>query len=188
MSYKGLGTGFDISHAGAPYKGMLGLGAENGVPMDTVSVRSLQKMLLRKGFSVGSTGVDGIWGPRTKQGFEAACASENLLADRAFCKDLQVSPGKRHVKVPSVLYKAMQDLPDNPLPDPAAGTKDPGAAATALTPTMFGDGEDGKVWPWVVGIGSGALLLGGLWWWYQQEQQARPVTPNRRRRRRRRRR
>lgn len=182
----GLGTGFDISHAGAPYQGMLGLGAE-GIPMDTVSVRALQKLLLKKGFSVGPTGVDGIWGPNTKSGFNAACASNELLADKAFCKDLEVAPGKRYVKMPSVLHKAFVGLPDNPMPDPAGGRG--GKPSTAVMPDLFDTGAEGesKVWPWVVGIGSGAVLLGGLWWWYQEQQGRQPVTPNRRRRRRRKR-
>lgn len=186
MSYSGLGTGFDVSHAGAPYKGMLGLGAENNIPKDTVSVRALQKLLLKKGFSVGSAGVDGIWGPDTKKGFREACEAEDLLVDREFCKDVDVSGGKRNVRIPAVLYKGIRELPDNPLPDPSLRRKASAEPAPSPLDMSLKADNGKKVWPWVIGLGGGALLLGGVWWWYQQEQQARPVTPNRRRRRRRR--
>ena len=182
MSYKGLGTGFDISHAGAPYKGMLGLGANDGVPMKTVKVLDLQKTLLSKGFSVGPTGADGIWGPNTESGYVKACGSKDIWVAPSFCDLYEPAPGNRYVKVPKVVHSALVDMPTNPIPDPARR-----APKKSPFDLDFGKDGDGKTWPWVVGIGSGVLLLGGLYLWYQQEQESpRPVTPNRRRRRRRR--
>ena len=147
--------------------GNYGLG-DNGQPqMTAVSVRSLQKLLLQKGISVGATGADGVWGPMTAQAYKNAVLETDVPQRYAILTDPSAS--KTQVQVPKSALDAIRQLQDDPRPDPAAEA----ASKAAKMPTMsiddmFGGASKKKKWPWVVGIGGGLLLLGGAYWYYSQ--------------------
>lgn len=179
--------------------GMHGLGAFRAVSfnitppeqkpeMTTISVRTLQKLLLKKGVSVGRTGADGIWGPMTKGAYRNACAETS--APSSFCGVADVSGSKRQVKVPKQVYEGIKGLPTDPLPDPAAGTRNGGSATFTYEPTpgsmISPQNGDGDAWPWVLGAGAVLLVGAGAWWYYKKGGGQKAVTANRRRRRRRR--
>lgn len=150
--------------------GNYGLGANDQPQMTAVSVRTLQKLLLQKGISVGSTGADGVWGPMTAQAYKNAVLETNVPERYAITTDPSAS--KRQVRVPQAALAAIRGLQDDPRPDPAE--KRSARAATTAVKTdvtdVFGSGKDRRAWPWVIGIGGGLLLLGGAYWYSQRAQ------------------
>lgn len=151
--------------------GYSGLGANDQPQMTAISVRTLQKLLLRKGVSVGRTGADGIWGPMTEKAFQNACLEAPGQRPDSYCMMTDPSASKRQVRVPAEVLNAIRSLQDDPRPDPAARrqrAKTPTTAMTTDVTDVFGNGKKKPAWPWVVGIGGGLLLLGGAYWYSQQ--------------------
>lgn len=151
--------------------GYSGLGANDEPQMTAVSVRTLQKLLLQKGISVGRTGADGVWGPMTAQAYKNAVLETNTPERYAITTDPSAS--KRQVRVPQAALAAIRGLQDDPRPDPAEKrrARAPTTAVTTDVTDVFGNGKKKKVWPWVVGIGGGLLLLGGAAMYMQQREE-----------------
>lgn len=195
-SFQGVGSytespGFDYGYATA------GLGATGG-PVVTLDVRTLQRVLIQKGFNVGATGADGTWGTRTLSAVSSALGVEAGYEFRSVAG----ARGAQTVQAPEALWTRL-----NAMPNRAAGTGEGAggrsreAAKTETTggsttigpstlpdePPMVDEGIDwGATLPWVAGTGA-LLAIGGYFLWSGRRRR-KPVTANRRRRRRRRRR
>lgn len=195
-SFQGLGRyverpGFHYEYATA------GLGATGG-PTVTLDVRTLQRVLIQKGFNVGSTGADGTWGTRTLSAISSALGVE---AGYEF-RNVSGERGSQTVQAPEALWRQLNAMPDRP---PGTGTgaggrsREPAKTTTTTTrpsttigPSTLPDengyessGMDwGQAWPYAAGA-AGLLALGGFFLW--QGRRKRAVAANRRRRRRRRR-
>lgn len=156
--------------------GNYSLGASDETEMTPVSVRTLQKLLLKKGISVGRTGADGIWGPMTEGAYKNAVLETDVPERYAITTDPSLS--KTQVRVPKAALDAIRTLPDDPRPDPAEkqrakkGRKtSPTTAVTTDMNDMFEGKKKKAVWPWVVGLGGGLLLLGGGVFFLQQREE-----------------
>jgi hypothetical protein len=138
--------------------------ASGGFSAQVMSVRDLQNLLLRKGFSVGPTGADGLWGRNTAAAYQRALGG----ADPA----VQVSADKREVTVWESHLQHLRALPDNPAPTERRTA--PRRAPTMPPQDMFPD-EGGGIpdWlPWVIAAG-GIAAIGGYFVWSGQREGAR---------------
>lgn len=146
----------------------------DSTPME-VPVVELQRLLLQKGFSVGSSGADGVWGPATTSAYQRALGGTD--------PSVNVSSDRRTVTVWKSHLDAIKALPDNPTPSP---TRTAPTRAPAEPPAdMMPEGVPLKAWlPWT----AGAVALLGVGGYFLYKGKKRKVAANRRRRRRRRRR
>lgn len=191
-SFQGIGSyveapGFHYEYATAG----LGAGDETSV---TKSVRELQQILLSKGFSVGSSGADNVWGTNTRNALEAALGRDAS----------SVAPAARanSITMPTSWWFALAALPDRPVSgggSSSRGTSSSQGGGITIGPSLdpeSGSAEGsgiqwGTLWPWVAGAGAFVALGGVFLYMGRRKRAASPATPapmtaNRRRRARRR--
>lgn len=137
-------------------------------------VVDLQRLLLQKGFSVGSAGADGVWGPATTSAYQRALGGTDPAVN--------VSADRRTVTVWKSHIDHIQALPDQPAPSPTRSAPSPAPAEPPAD--MMPEGIPLKNWlPWT----AGAVVLVGIGGYFLYKGRKRRVAANRRRRRRRRR-
>jgi hypothetical protein len=145
------------------------------VPAPTsISVRSLQQLLLQKGFSVGPSGADGRWGTNTEGALTSALGAP---AGRS------ISAGATEVDIPTAELDRIRALPDRPVgtAQPSAPRPDVPEVPIEEPPVRDEAGEAAmQILPWA--IGAVALLgIGGYFMW-RSRRAPRYATANRRRR------
>ena len=180
----GMGAYTDLPGFRDAYKyATAGLGATSGSSV-TLPVTWVQRVLMQKGFGVGSTGADGIWGPNTRAAFDRALGSGSSS---------QVNVSGGNITMPTAMQDSLIALPDRELqsgggggggtrtPSPSPGSELTESDLPTEEPPGAGINWD-EIWPWAVGGGALLLVGGGL---VYAGRRKRAMKANRRRRRRR---
>jgi len=155
----------------------LGAAATNGTAV--ISVRALQQQLVRAGFDIGPTGVDGVWGPKTQTALHKAFNAAHLTGS-----DWAYTTARTTITLKVSAWTAIQALPAGvggqaqSAPAAARGPLEPYDETTRIVPLE----EAPNTMPWL--LAGGALLAVGAYFYFKKK----PVRSNRRRSRRRRRR
>lgn len=137
----------------------------------TMTTREVQNLLLQKGFSVGSSGADGVWGPATSSAYERALGGKDPA--------VSVSADKREVTVWESHLNHIRGLPNQAVPSETRVS--PTAAPTEPPADLMPDGIALKQWlPWT----AAAVALVGVGGYFVYKGRKKRVAANRRRRRR----
>lgn len=181
MSYSAVGTMYATAGFGV---------TDGGLPPAIINVRTLQQVLIRKGFNVGPAGADGKWGDRT---ISAISSALGVAAGYEF----QAERLATTVSAPESLWRRLNEMPDRPVgtgTGPSGERSREAPAVTTTTPTTttpedapVDDPGSGFVMPdWApYAIGGAALLgVGGFFLWKGRGRRPAAVAANRRRRRR----
>jgi hypothetical protein len=148
------------------------------------NTRGVQETLILKGFSVGSTGADGVWGRNSRAAYDRALGSGSSS---------RVSVSGSNLELPEEHWGRIQGMPNRPVSSSSGGSTSSGTRPSPSAPTTIGPSldpaadpaaaESGVDWmglaPWIGG-GALALGLGGFLIWKGRKAR---MKKNRRRRR-----
>lgn len=159
-----------------------GLGADPG-EVASKPVRDLQRMLMQKGYNVGRTGADNIFGDKTRSAL-------NRALGRDVSSQISVSSDRHTIRMPVSFWVELSGLrdgaggesttPPSPRPSPTPSPIENGdteVVPDAVEETVV------KALPWAIG----AVAFAGIGAYFVYRGRRRRVAANRRRRRRRRR-
>lgn len=153
-------------------RGLSGMGAVTGATRD--QVRAIQLAAIAAGCSVGPTGADGIWGPRTQGGVECLArkiGSGQMLSQYPVIRSLMPQMARIAPGLPTLNQEAIAAITagvsdEVPAASVADIVADVTAAATAATtppdaPPRREPSITEKSWFWPAVITGGVIVVGG---------------------------
>lgn len=155
-------------------------GSGAGFSFELVNARVMQNVLMARGFSVGSSGADGVFGSNSVAAMNAALRAAGLGTG-----EYSVEPDRRGITISGTALARIQALPTRSLP--AAPASSPTYTSSSTSPEdIFPDIDSGAgtlpAWaPWA----AGATALVGVGGFFIYRARQRKVAANRRRRSRR---